>query len=128
MIAGAERPPFFPSDPVANRSLLEQPFAGSWQLEHETLLSADRRPSKYNCLPSEIFSAVIGLSPGIGTAGSPSGALFDESAATRSNAIKLKLTDANVRQHSERWMKTGRFLIAGSSSGGRDINSASHVC
>ena len=49
--------------------------AGSWQVLHATLPSADRRPSKNNFWPRAIFSGVWGLSGGIAarvaTAGTP---------------------------------------------------------
>src|SRR5437879_13361917 len=49
--------------------------AGSWQVLHATLPSADRRPSKNNFWPRAIFSGVCGLSGGIAalvaTAGTP---------------------------------------------------------
>ena len=39
--------------------------AGSWQVLHATVPSADRRPSKNNFWPRAIFSGVCGLSGGI---------------------------------------------------------------
>src|SRR5438132_4667236 len=39
--------------------------AGSWQVAHATLLSADNLPSKNNFWPRAIFSGVCGLSAGV---------------------------------------------------------------
>jgi len=39
--------------------------AGSWQVLHATVPSADKRPSKNNFWPRAIFSGVCGLSNGI---------------------------------------------------------------
>src|SRR5712692_10132011 len=75
MVVGALRPPVCPRIPVETAALSVKPCSGAWHDAQATVLSAERRLSKYSSLPSSTLSAEYGLSAGHGTGRRPSGAV-----------------------------------------------------
>src|SRR6266849_7816571 len=64
-MVGEFRWPTRPSMPIETGRPSVKARAGSWQVAHATVPSADNRPSKNSFWPSSIFSGVRGLSGGV---------------------------------------------------------------
>src|SRR5262245_61330711 len=75
-----------PSNLVENCFPSAHPLSGRWQVSQDISPVFERRLSKNNCLPSATFSAVSGLSGGVGTGGRATRSRFTGVAAGAAGA------------------------------------------
>src|SRR5438067_10224750 len=95
---GALRPPSWPRMPLENGCPSVNASFGSWQVAHETVLSADSRLSKYRSQPSSAFSGVYGLSLGQKISTSPSGTFGPSLGNINCRSCATKREGARARQ------------------------------